>query len=198
MRGAARSLLVTPWFAAGTGFVIAAGLWIYSPHAVLRFPDSAPATVPCLGRACSPVGGPGGGQLAVSTPGKKLKDQQRSRQRGQPDAPGGHPAAQSVTVDFTILWQQDGKFGALITVSGRRVPDDWTLSFELAGTQISSVIGASWQASPSGDGGTASAESGQHSDHRQDENAVNFMIAGSGSAGTPGSCVFDGASCSFS
>jgi hypothetical protein len=196
MRGAGRSLLVTPWFAAGTGFVIAAGLWIYSPHTVLRFPESTPATVPCVGRVCSPVSGPGGGQPAVSTPGKKFNGQQRRRHR-QTGAPG-MPSAQAVTVGFTIVWQRDGQFGALIAVSGRHVPDDWKLSFEMPGTQISSVVGANWQAAPSGDGGIASPESLRHFDHSDDADAVNFMITGTGSAGTPTNCVFDGASCAFS
>src|SRR5271169_558810 len=40
VRRAVRGLLMTPWFAASTGFVIAAGLWVYSPHASIRFPSA--------------------------------------------------------------------------------------------------------------------------------------------------------------
>src|SRR6202035_1092864 len=51
-RGATRSLFVTPWFAAATGFVIAAGLWVYSPHTVLRFPNSEPGVSVCQSTGC--------------------------------------------------------------------------------------------------------------------------------------------------
>ena len=59
MAGAVRGLVATPWFAAATGFVVAAGLWIYSPHAELKFPSSAVGTVPCTAQGCGDYSRPG-------------------------------------------------------------------------------------------------------------------------------------------
>src|SRR5260370_20317743 len=48
---AVRGLLVTPWFAASTGFVVAAGMWLYSPHARINFPPAI-GKVHCQSRDC--------------------------------------------------------------------------------------------------------------------------------------------------
>jgi len=61
MAGAVRGVIVAPWFAAATGLVVAAGLWIYSPHAELKFPPSAGGVVRCgrpraLGKDCYAAG----------------------------------------------------------------------------------------------------------------------------------------------
>src|ERR1700691_4592185 len=52
-----RGLLVTPWFAAGAGFVIAAALSLNSPRTFLTYrPNAAPGTSTCAG--CPPATGP--------------------------------------------------------------------------------------------------------------------------------------------
>jgi hypothetical protein len=217
VRGAARSLLVTPWFAAGTGFVIAVGLWIYSPHTELKFPDSAPLYSLCQSKGCkndSP--GTGGGLPFASAPGEKINGSQaRTRGTAKPDVVT-HAAVAGLKFKFTILWQQGQRFGAYVTVSGRSVPSSWRLSFAIPGARIDEVSGASWRPAASGDGGTASAPSWQYggsgagygSGNGADGNAndeqshgdmpvISFSFTGTGSVATPTTCSFDGSACKF-
>jgi Cellulose binding domain len=200
VNGAVRSLLVTPWFAASAGIVIAAGLWIYTPHTVLAFPTSRLGDVPCATRGCSSAGSKTGGSLAVSIPGVQLRQKQRRPgQTAKPDAQGQHSAS-GLTFDFTVLWQRHGKFGAAISVSGRHMPSSWRLTFEMPGTQIGSVIGAKWTAYASGDGGTAAATGERHDGSDGDltgEHPIGLLLMGTGSASAPTSCTFNGASCTF-
>jgi hypothetical protein len=215
-RGAARSLLVTPWFAAGAGFVLAAGLWAYSPHTELKFPTStnAPYGVPCTTAECGP-----GSQLATSTPSKRIPRQASHPRTGRADVAGRHAAISDLSFTFSVPWQQNGGFQALIVVRGKHVPATWRLAFTMPGTHIRYVIGAQWQPSPGGDGGTAFASQqqfgggghgqgqgngqgygdyGQDQDgHRRPGGSISILVMGSGSPGTPTNCVFDGSSCTF-
>jgi hypothetical protein len=217
-RGAARSLLVTPWFAAGAGFVLAAGLWIYSPHTELRFPSAnAPYGVPCTAQQCG--AGNGGGQLATSTPGERISHHGGSGRTGQADVVGRPSASSGLTFTFSVPWQQNGNFQAVIIVRGRHLPANWRLEFTMPGTNIRWVTGAQWQALPSGDGGTAFASLRQpggggpgngpgygqgNGGHGQGwggggpgQGGISFLVTGSGSAGTPATCVFNGSNCTF-
>lgn len=91
LRGATRGLAATPWFAAGTGFVLAAGLWMYSPHARLQFPQAAPNAVPCARQSCNgPVAG-GTGSLAVTTPGVPIRHSRAGAGPAAGPAPGSRP-----------------------------------------------------------------------------------------------------------
>jgi hypothetical protein len=219
-RGAVRSLLVTPWFAAGAGFVLAAGLWIYSPHTVLRFPSAnAPYGVPCTTQQCD--AGSGGGQLATSTPGERISHNGGPGRTGQADVAGRDSASSGLTFTFSVPWQQDGNFQAVIIVRGKHLPANWRLEFTMPGTRIRWVTGAQWQVLPSGDGGTAFASqrqfggggTGNGSGHGQGNagygqsrggadpgqgGGISFLVVGTGSAGAPATCVFNGASCTFS
>ena len=158
MREAARSLLVTPWFAAGTGFVVAAGLWIYSPHTVLKFPDAAPGMSLCKSAGCAadPLGH-GAGSLTATSPGTHIsRPAARIRHPAGPTVTRHDAANSGLTFKFTVLWQRHSSFGAAITVSGHKVPKSWQLSFDIPGVRIGSVMGVSWRTSASGDGGVAS------------------------------------------
>ena len=215
VRGAARSLLVTPWFAAGTGFVIATALWIYSPHTELKFPDSAPGYSLCQSEVClnnSP--GPGGGSLANSLPGEKINGPQaKTSGTGKPDVITR--AASGLKFRFVVLWQQGSHFYAVVTVSGHSVPSSWRLSFAIPGVRIDHVIGVSWRPSRSGNGGTVSAPSWQYgsssgqdaangtgaddsgSHGHRDVPVISFIVTGTGSVGLPTTCRFDGSTCKF-
>lgn len=195
LRGAARSLLATPWFAAGTGFVIAAGLWVYAPHAVLTFPSTTPFDVPCVGQGCHSQGtADGSGRLAVSTPGQRMVQPKAHQHWATSAGSDQHGAATPIVVKFELLRQRQDTFYALITASGQQVPVNWTLTFEMPGTQIGTVLGATWKLSTAGDGGTASPPSDQSS---ADAHDISIVITGSGTANMPIDCVFDGGSCSF-
>jgi hypothetical protein len=212
-RGAARSLLVTPWFAAGAGFVLAAGLWIYSPHTELRFPSplTAPDDVPCKTPQCSPENG--NGQLATSAPGKQLSHRAAHGRAGRADVVGQSSASSGLTFIFSVPFQQHGGFQAVISVRGRHVPAHWRLEFTMPGTHIRYVFGARWQALPGGDGGTAFAlqrklggggqgggqgyGQGPGRGRWSEGGGINFLVAGTGTASTPKTCIFDGSACTF-
>jgi hypothetical protein len=229
-RGATRSLFVTPWFAAATGFVIAAGLWVYSPHTVLRFPSSAPGLSLCESKGCGQQQqrqtGP---KVTTVTPGHRLQNPQAKKNTSPVTSTVNHgaPAAAGLTFKFTVLWQRNHGFGATVTVAGHKVPSSWRLTFDLPGTQIEYVMGVAWTSNPAGNGGTASQASDQPGDTdgsylsgatalgggtgdsggqpgtgggQNDPGAlpvISFLITGSGPAGAPSHCEFDGASCTF-
>jgi hypothetical protein len=213
LRGAARSLLVNPLFAAGTGFVIAAGLWIYSPHTVLRFPQADPAVQPCPRAGCASGATPG--QLTVTTPAEQLHPRSKHKTAARPAGQDATPAAE---VGFIVLWQHGGDFAAQVSLPRRGLPSSWTLQFELpASARISYIMGATWKASADGTGITVSApvpgeyggggghgygRSGGHgygsqADHFGRRHSVSFVFVASGSAVTPTNCQLNGTSCTF-
>jgi hypothetical protein len=207
-----RGLLVTPWFAAGAGFVIAAALALNSPHTVLTY---RPNTLPCSGCAQ-----PAPGSLASAKPGVKLKvpakharsGQGAAKDRQQPTAVAG------LEVGFRVVWQKNGAFGAIITLPAGHAGRDWKLRFEIPGRRIFQVAGAQWQPSPSGYGGEASMltiqpgfsghsgppgagqSAGPQAPGRPGQRSVRrlgFFVAAQGAPVTPADCVLDGAACHF-
>jgi hypothetical protein len=210
LAGAARGLVVTPWFAAATGFVVAAALWIYMPHAEFRFPSSAVGVVPCQPQACNAAAGQGGaptttGRQPIASSGKTI-----GLGTGQPD-PTGRTAAYGLKFSYAVIWQGQDKFEVKITITGRHALRAWKLAFAMPGDQISVVVGAAWR--PSGtDGGIASApsdsspgaqSSGDHSDSggsnaHERSDVISFQIFGEGTPVMPTGCQFDGANCTFS
>jgi len=209
---------VTPWFAAATGFVIAAGLWVYAPHTVLRFPSSEPGLSLCKSAGCVQDPDPqGGGNLAVASPGVKIRRSEAgSRRAARPGSRPASTAAAGLKFTFTVLWRRHDGFGASISVSGHQVPGSWRLSFRVPGAQIAYVTGVTWQANSDGSGGTASApdwqsgtipwygggsaDNGPGAGHTTPDSAapvISFLITGSGPAHRPAHCVFDGGACRF-
>jgi hypothetical protein len=203
LRSAARSLLVTPWFAAGAGIVLAAGLWIYSPHTELKFPAAAvdPAQVPCALSGCgSGSGMHAHGRLATSRPGVRMRHRQAASAAAQ------NLAVSKLKFRVTVLWRRSDGFGAFVTVSGPDLPTAWRLTFDLPGARIQRVIGALWQPAASGPGGTAySQTSGEPNgtgtpgdgDQAAAAGTISFLVFGTGSPGAPTGCVFNGFSCTF-
>ena len=193
VRSALRGLLVTPWFAASTGFVIAAGMWLYSPHASISFP-SAIGTLQCPVHGCLTSGGKGSGSLTSAAPGQRLKTQHKGSRTERQTA--ASTSAAGLTFTFTVLWQGHNSFGAMIAIAGRRSPGSWQLAFRLPGTQIQNVFGAEWLPLTSSDGGTASPFEGT-SGRPSDQGGTSFRVFGTGSLTGPTGCTFDGATCTF-
>ena len=145
-----RGMLVTPWFAAGAGFVIAAALALNSPHTVLTY---KPNMVPCAGTRCQEPGA-----LATTRPKVQLK-QARPAQVSTPPSRSRHhrtTSAAGVLVGYREVWQHNGEFAAIITIPAQQAQHGWNLRFRFPGRHVTSVWGALWHASPSGDGGLAS------------------------------------------
>jgi len=193
-------LLVTPWFAAGAGVVIAAALFLNAPHAVLSFAP-APDYVTACPQQCAPaVAGPTPGSLTNAEPGVQLPPPKPAVRRAPPAA--ARPGAMTgVDITFRLQWQQGGAFGALMTVQADHDIAGWTLAFAIPGARISHVIGAGWQPSSSGNGGTATDPAGgqvhsyQGSQGQPSRDSARFLIIAQGSPTRPADCLFDGASC---
>jgi len=216
---------VTPWFAAATGFVIAASLWIYSPHPQLAFPAIAIGKVPCKSAGC----GPGAEQQGAGS--LTIKSGQRMTQHRNSAGPAGtgtrgRTAASGLTFGYIVHHDADGNFTLVVSVTGKRSFKNWHLAFVLPGDHIQFVIGAHWQAAGT-DGGTASplagyagrqSGSGNHGNQGSQGNwggqasqsgsadghgdapgqyRVNFMVIASGKPAVPAGCHYDGAACTF-
>jgi len=221
-----RGLLVTPWFAAGAGFVIAAGLALNSPHTTLTY---RPDTKPCVGNCTT---GQSRGSMPASSPGVQIKTASpaatgsASRGHGSAGRRGqalggqhggtGRPGPAGAGVGFKLLYQRSGQFGLLITVPQAQQGHGWSLRFEIPGTQITHVWGAQWQ--PSGhNGGVATMRGGQPGPGGQGAQAApgshgrgwrhhhgwwptdgsGILVVGHGSPGTPAGCVLNHAACHF-
>jgi hypothetical protein len=218
-RGAVRGFLLTPWFAAGSGFVLAAAIFLYAPHADLIFPSGKPAQKPCSEQGCKKAPSASAPGLA-GTPGAPITDPSSAthgsaaKKGAHPGAGSGRDAATGLTFGFKVVWQQDDNFGALVTVTGNRALTSWRLRFAMRGTTIKWVSGATWQPSAAGDGGlatplasgdNASQASGDQSSSLSSEQGhasvggalIQFMISGNGTAHMPGHCRFDGVRCKF-
>jgi hypothetical protein len=206
LRGAARGLVATPWFAAAAGFVLAAGLWMYSPHAQLKFPTAEPGTVHCAQSGCTEPSAGGAGSLAVTTPGVPIAHHHKASAQGRQnaDAASARSAAAGLTFTFTMLGQRNGTFDAMIAVTGKPAAAHWQLAFQMPTDTIKYVMGANWLSSSDHSGGIASTLTGSAGpwgngdQHRHDgQDGVMFMIVGTGRPVTPSGCFYNGASCSF-
>jgi hypothetical protein len=218
--GVARGLLMTPWFAAATGFVVAASLWIYSPHPQLTYP--AIRTMPCTTGGCrAPEVQQGTGSLTVKS-GQRVTHQHKpaasSTARARTPASS---AASGLKFGYVVQPAAEGKFWLTVTITGKHPVKDWQLAFVLPGAHIQSVHYADWHPA-GGDGGTASqltgdpgqqgggpgdggtgwgAQGGNPGDYghggADDQSRVFFAVLASGEPVGPTHCSFDGASCTF-
>jgi hypothetical protein len=206
---------VTPWFAAGAGFVIAAGLALHSPHTVLTY---RPNTQPCKHGCEQPV--PSGGSAAVVTPGVRIKTPKPVVHPRHRHVRPTHGSSAGALVGFRVMWHQAGRFGAFITIPAHQARHAWRLRFDIPGTKIVQVWGALWQPAADGHGGLArrSALKGQfdgnggqgqagsgHGGHAEivlqrahiSRGAGFIVIVAGDPASTPAGCMLNGHACHF-
>jgi hypothetical protein len=201
LKRAGRRLLVSPWFAAGAGVVIATGAIIYTPHATFDF-GNAIHVIHCPQAQCAPVTAQGGAP-------------------GLPAGIGGGPVTASprtisVTAGMSFWYQvldrtQSG-FIMQITITASHSLGPWRLSFVIPGATGVYVPDARWK--PSGtNGGTASNyfsgtessdyapisgyQSGGAAGSSRYGYTVQFQVRGSGTPGVPTHCFYDGVACQF-
>jgi hypothetical protein len=211
-RGWLSGALVNPWFAAGTGLVIAAGLALYSPHKVLTFLPNETHPALCATHSCN-LGGKSSGSVATSRPGIPIKADRHSDSRAL-DSRAGTVGDSRISVHLAVTRRHEGKFVAVITLRSKHKLGSWRLAFSLPGAKIEMVVGADWQAnglhggtaSPllqQGGGGADGGAQGNSSglsdwQDRPNGRVVQFWVIGTGSAAGPAGCVFNGHSCHFS
>jgi hypothetical protein len=195
LRGAARGLIVSPWFAAGAGVVIATSAFLIAPRAVQEFPNNNGINVThCSHAGCRPT--PQGMlPLPLTEPGGQMRVTTAT-------------AASGLTFGYYVLWQQHGAFSMEISVSGSHAIGPWQLTFVIPGRYITSVAGANWQRSgvdgviASGYVTTAGSYSrdgqgGDSSDGSRDQRFIQFIVTGAGTAAPPGGCFYNSAQCHF-
>jgi len=190
----ARSLMVTPWFAASAGIVIAAALAVDSPAALMYVPN-APA-VRCLASGCTgPASGPPG--VTTEVPGVKLKTGTAPRPGRAGATVGRHGVYQ---LGYQVVRSLKGGFVAVITLPGDLKPGTWSLRFGFPSARVDHVWGARWRPSRHDHAGTATG-SWRPNDHEPDNRGLDgrqLMILAVGTPTLPSGCTLDGISCDFS
>lgn len=175
LKRAGRRLIVSPWFAAGAGVVIATGVVIYTPHASLNFGRAITVT-PCKQAECGPLTPQGAG-----TP--------------MPAGTGGQvtaPKSASMTVSYQLLDSQSWSgFSMSIRFRAPQSNSKWQLSFVIPGAQGVYVFGAPrWKRTGASGITVSSYQAAQ-------DTIVQFQVRGTGNPRTPTSCSFNGAPCHF-
>jgi hypothetical protein len=194
----ARSLLATPWFAAGAGIVLAAVLAVESPTALTYGPTFPVEQCPVHG--CAGNSGHPAGQPATATPGVALKAPGLkmnggatvpSRRRGR--APRG------VLLAYQIVSQWSSGFLAQISIPAAARSGGWSLRFAFPAAHVERVWGARWEPSANGDGGTAYGPTRQSEHFRGGDRSGpgQLMVSASGTPQPPSACALDGTSCRF-
>jgi hypothetical protein len=188
----ARSLLATPWFAAGAGIVIAAVLAVNSPAALTY----GPPVEKCPIHGCGSSAGHPPAQPATASPGVALKAPGMEMNGGgtAPVRRHGH-AARGRRLGYRIVRRWSSGFLALIALPGATRPGGWSLSFAFAAAHVDRVWGARWQPSGNGDGGTAAGPYGPPGDPL---GADQMLVFATGTPELPSGCALDGVRCRFS
>jgi hypothetical protein len=186
----ARSLLATPWFAAGAGIVIAAVLAVDSPTALTYGPTFPVERCPVHG-----CGGPPG-QPPTTTPGIAL-GVPGLQMKGGATARGHRPGRGPL--GYQIVRQWSSGFLALITIPGVSGTDRWSLRFAFPAAHVDRVWGARWRPAGNGDGGTADGPSDRNRHFRLGRGlgAGQVLVSATGTPQAPSGCMLDGASCQF-
>lgn len=192
----ARALMVTPWFAASAGIVIAAALAVESPTALTYVPSPG---VRCPASGC---GGSATGQpnVAAASPGVRLKVGP-APEAAATDSPGRrHVAGAVYQIGYRVVRHWPGGFVAAITLPADMSPGPWTLQLGFASARVGHVWGARWRPWGDGDVGTATGSwtpPRGHGGEAPSQDGRELVILAAGTPTPPSSCNLDGASCSF-
>jgi hypothetical protein len=175
-----RGLLVTPWFAAGAGFVIAAALSLNAPRTFLTYrPNDRPNTSKCA-TCVAPESVP------TSRPGVQVRSVN----------PAVIGAARPV-IPIQLGPEQNGVFSVTITLPAGQARTAWRLRFALPGRTVMDVLGAQWRADATDDGGVAARQAAGGYVAPADPAGVSFRVSASGSPVAPVGCVLNGKPCRF-
>jgi hypothetical protein len=193
-----RSLLLTPWFAAGAGIVIAAAVAVGSP-AALTYSQAGPSVHCSVGSCAGPA--PQRPDVATASPGVALKV--GGHRRGAASASSAPPRAATsgggagYQLGYQVIGHRRRGFIAIITMPGDLTPGPWSLAFVFPSARVERVWGALWQPSGDGKGGTALGPVQWAGRPPGAAGARQFLVLAKGASKTPSSCTLNGVSCSF-
>ena len=189
--------MVTPWFAAGAGIVIAAALAVDSPAALTYVPTDPGVRCPVSGcTGAVPGHGPG---VSAATPGRPLPPRSGPRAgvtSGPAGQGGGGPAYQ---VGYQVVRRWSSGFLATITLPAGMKAGPWSLQLAFPSAHVDRIWGAQWHPSGNGDAGTATGPwPGRGPGRGAGQPAGGQVkISATGTATTPSACRLDGVSCRF-
>jgi hypothetical protein len=194
----ARSLLLTPWFAAGAGIVIAAAVAVGSPAALTYSPSSP--VLRCSQSGCvSPA--PDQPDVATASPGVALKvggaHGHGAAARSAPSRAAKAGGRARYRVGYRLITHQRHRFVALITMPSGLAPGSWSLAFAFSSARVEQVWGAQWRPLASGEGGTALWSAQWAGDPLGWPTPGQLVIMGRGAQTAPTSCRLNGVRCSF-
>jgi hypothetical protein len=192
----ARALMVTPWFAASAGIVIAAALAVQSPAALTYVPSPG---VRCPAGGC---GGSAAGQpnVATAAPGVKLKAGPAPKTAPMASPGRRHATGAAYLLGYRVVRHWRGGFVAVITLPGDLNPGHWSLQLAFPSARVDRVWGARWQPWGDGSAGTATGSWTPLRGHDRDsggQDGRELVILAAGAPAPPSSCSLDGASCAF-
>jgi hypothetical protein len=179
-----RGAFLAPWFAVGLGIVVAASLSLTTPLTALSFP---PAKGHCVSTGC-------GG--APRRPAKNTASGPTAAVNRQATAPEqkdqGDRSGRSVEVRYRLLTRHQGRFMAMIEISGRRPLGNWRLRFLLPGARVTSVMWGPWTTD---DSGAITVSGGPSPWPRSSPDQARIVISGAGAPQWPWRCVFNRVRC---
>jgi len=199
----ARTLMLTPWFAASAGIVIAVALAVDSPAALNYVPNGPGMRCPasgCVGQA------PSQPDVATASPGVRLKTGPAPGAPASADPGHRHPAGAVYQLGYQVVRRWQGGFIAMITLPGDLRPGPWSLRLAFGSARVDQVWGAIWQPSGDGDAGTATGSWLPIRGHDPDIPGLDghqglvgreLVIFASGRPTPPPGCSLDGARCDF-
>jgi len=194
----ARALMVTPWFAASAGIVIAAALAVDSSAALTYVPNGPGVRCPasgCAGAAASPP------DVATASPGVELKTGAAPKTAASASPGRRHAAGAVYRLGYQVVRHWPGGFVAVITMPDDMKPGSWSLRLAFRSARVDQVWGALWQPSGHGDAGTATGSWPAPRGHDRDISGLDgrhLVIFAAGPPSPPSGCRLDGASCHFS
>jgi hypothetical protein len=156
--------MMTPWFAAGAGIVIAAAMAVGSPAALTCAPSDPGARCPAMSGCASPAPGhlP---DLATARPGVALKPPGAQPAGAEAASSGQRPGAEAGNqLGYRVIRRRHSGFVAVITIPGDLRPGTWSLQFgfrsarvDRSGARCGSRGAAATAGRPSGPGHGAGA-----------------------------------------
>jgi hypothetical protein len=186
--------MMTPWFAAGAGIVIAAAMAVDS-QAALTYAPSGPG-VHCPVSDCSSPAPGHPPDLETAHPGVALKTP-GAEQAGAEAARSGPRlrAAVGYQLGYQIIRRWPSGFAAMITMPGDLKRGAWNLQFGYSSARVDRVWGALWQPWRNGDGGTAFGPWQWRGPNGPD--ARQLTVSATGTPTDPSRCRLDGISCGY-
>jgi hypothetical protein len=195
--------MVTPWFAAGAGIVIAAALAVDSP-AALTYGPAGPG-LHCTAAGCASPAPGHQPDLATASPGVQLKTPAAggSGVGGAAEASAGRRHGEgagdgaSYRLGYQIIRRWPSGFVAMITLPGDLKPGPWSLQFAYPSAHVDRVWGALWQPSSNGNGGTALGPGPGRGWARAQPDGRQLAVSATGTPTEPSGCRLNGVSCDF-